>query len=203
MNELQIRVYSIDGATRTIAQNGPERANQTLHELNPTTLFGPDKITVMDDETEVAFAPGLVTRVDLISEQLSVWDYPFVLGALMELTEPEFNQFVQEPQQWQEAGLPGGTPMFLHLEMADDRHCFLWMKVAAGLPPANGSRLNSVFAERRLIFDLRTGGIGILNLAHLLRFSIYPELSTTAAASGEAVRPIERPKLRLAARGIH
>jgi hypothetical protein len=49
------------------------------------------------------------------------------------------------------------------------------MAIVAG-PPANRLlRIHSLLKARSLIFGLRAGGIGVLNLANMVRFSVYPD----------------------------
>lgn len=195
---LQIRIYGTDGATRTFVQNDAQLIDRTLHELNPRALFSQDRITITDDDAEITFLSSALTRIDLMSDRLSVWDYPFALGALVELTEQEFMEFIHEPRPRQPANSASGTPVFLKLEMLHGQPVFLWMQVIAGLPPARWQKIHSLLEERRLIFDLRAGGIGVLNLANLVRASIHPEPSELAAAAGAVPPAVERPKLRLA-----
>jgi hypothetical protein len=201
---LQIRIYGTDGATRTFAQHDPQLIDRTLHELNPRALFSQDRITINDDDAETTFLSPALTRIDLVSDRLSVWDFPFVLGALVELTEAEFAEFGREFTGRKSADKPGGTTVFLKLEMLHGQHVFLWMHVIAGLPAARWQRIHSMFKERRLIFDLRAGGVGVLNLANLAHFSIHPELPELATVSGTAFTTRQRqPQLHLANQQSH
>lgn len=193
---LQIRIYGVDGTARTFFQDAPELIHRTLQDLNPMTLFARDQIAITDADSVVTFPSAGLTRIDLMTDRLSVWDYPFALGALVELTEQEFMEFIHEPRPRQPANSASGTPVFLKLEMLHGQPVFLWMQVIAGLPPGRWQKIYSLLKERRLIFDLRAGGIGILNLANLVRASIHPEPSELAA--GAMPPAVERPALRLA-----
>ncbi|HWC59279.1 MAG TPA: hypothetical protein VHC44_06250, partial [Verrucomicrobiae bacterium] len=92
---LEIRVYGIDGVTETFFQDDPDLVNRTLAELHPDSLFTRDRIAVADDFLQKTYMPPLIARIDLITDQLSVWDFPFLLGALDELTESEFVEQVR------------------------------------------------------------------------------------------------------------
>lgn len=181
-SDLQIRIDTIDGSTRGFFQNDPELVTRTLAELHPTTIFAKDRITITDEDSEITLAPPLITRIDLITSQLSVWDFPFVLGALVEVTEAEFTEGILNLKDSKALHSPGGLPVFLDLEMISGERLFLWMQIVAGLPATRLGRVYSLFKERRLIFGLRTGGIGILNVANLVRFEVHPEPPRTAAA---------------------
>ena len=195
---LQIRIYGVDGTARTLVQDSPELINRTLQDLNPMTLFAQDEIVISDGDATVTFLPPTLARIDLMSDCLSVWDYPFALGALVELTEPEFLEFLRQPRPRPPANSANGTPVCLKLEMLHGQPVFLWMQVIAGLPPARWQKIHSLLEERRLIFDLRAGGIGVLNLANLVRASIHPDPAELAGAAGVVPPVVERPRLRLA-----
>ncbi len=187
---LQIRIHGIDGSTQTYIQNDPDVVNGILRELHPTLLFYQDRITIADEDSSMAFLPPLVTRLDLITHRLSVWDFPFVLGAPVELTKAEFMEGLSDLDQRGRADSRSGLPVFLDLEMVNGQHAFLWMQIVAGMPAARLGRVYSIFRERRLIFGLRKCGIGVLNLSNMARFSVYPEPPDTATDAECAPRSI-------------
>jgi hypothetical protein len=172
---LQIRIQGVDGSIATFAQNDPDLVNRTLDELNPARVLAQTKITIAGNHSVTTFIPSLITRVDLITERLSVWDFPFIIGALLELTETEFQEFLSDRQRRVQPGLSGDFPVFLDIEMVNGQRLFLWMEIVAGLPPDRLRRIYSLLKERSLIFGLRTGGIGVLNLANMVRFSVHPD----------------------------
>lgn len=185
IDDLRILTYSVDGTMQAILQTDPAEIERTLKELHPLTLFQRDRATIIDDGTELTLAIPLVTRIDLITDRLSVWDFPFLFGAPVEVTEAEFQNGLLDLQQWDQPATRNTTPLFIDLEMVDGQRLFLWMEVVAGISAARLSRMRTLLKERHLIFGLRTGGIGLLNLANLLRLSVYPELLDADAASAQ------------------
>jgi len=179
---LQVRIHTIDGSTRTFIQEDPDLLNRTLTDLHPAHLFTQDRLTIAEDETEVALVSPLITRIDLITERLSVWDFPFVLGALIEVTEAEFIEGLQGLKPLEMPGSPSETPVFLDIEMVSGQRLFLGMRIVAGLPMARLGRVYLLLKERRLIFGLRTGGVGVLNLSNMVRFSVHPEMPKALAS---------------------
>ena len=172
---LKIRVYEIDGVVETFTQKDPELVSRTLAELHPTRLYTQDRITITDDCSEKTFAPPRITRIDLVTDQLSVWDFHFSLGALSELTESEFAEGIRIYDESPQKRSTSGTAVYLDLQMLDGLRLLLWMQIIAGLPSARLSKICSVLKERRLIFGLRTAGVGVLNLANMVGFSVRPE----------------------------
>jgi hypothetical protein len=196
-----IRIYPVDGSVQSIPQNDPCLVDLILKDLHPNTLFSQDRATIVYDKAEVTLVLPLITRIDLVTDRLSVWDFPFVLGAPVELTEAEFGNGLLSLEGWERPRSTNATPVFLDLEMVDGQRVFLEMEIVAGLSMAHLSRIHSLLKEPRLIFGLRSGGIGILNLRNLARFSLHPEPEdATANASGHGA---ERARLRLQARGAN
>ncbi|MGA3143588.1 MAG: hypothetical protein ABSF10_11305 [Verrucomicrobiota bacterium] len=172
---LQIRIQGVDGSVATFTQNDPDLVNHTLQELNPARILTQTKITIVGNHSVTTFIPPLITRIDLITDRLSVWDFHFVIGALVELTEAEFHKFLHDLQGRVQTRTSGDYPVFLDIEMVNGQHSFLWMEIVAGLPADRLLRIYSLLKERSLIFGLRTGGIGVLNLANMVRFSVHPD----------------------------
>ena len=171
---LQIRVHGIDGSVATFTQTDPDLVNRTLGELNPARILTQTKITIAGNHSVTTFIPPLITRIDLITDRLSVWDFPFVIGALVELTETKFQEFLHDQQRRLQSRSSDDFPVFLDIQMVNGQRLFLWMEVVAGLPADRLLRIYSLLKERSLIFGLRTGGIGVLNLANMVHFSVHP-----------------------------
>jgi hypothetical protein len=172
---LQINIHKVDGSVATIAQSGAGLVNRILNELQPARIFNQERITIAGSHATTTFISALATRVDLINDQLSVWDFPFVIGALLELTEAEFHGFLDERQRRMQPRLPGDFPTSLEIEMVNGQRAFLWMEVIAGFPTSQLFRAYSSLKERSLVFGLRTGGIGVLNPANIVRFTIHQD----------------------------
>ncbi len=172
---LQICIHGVDGSIATFAQNDPDLVNRTLDELNPAQILTLAKITIAGNHSVTTFIPPLITRIDLITDRLSVWDFPFIIGALLELTETEFQEFLDDRQRRVQPRSSDDFPVFLEIEMVNGQRLFFWMEIVAGLPPDRLLRIYSLLKERCLIFGLRAGGIGVLNLANMVRFSVQPD----------------------------
>jgi hypothetical protein len=172
---LQIRIQSVDGSIATFAQTDPDVINRTLVELKPAQILSQTKITIGGNHSVTTFIPSLITRIDLITDRLSVWDFPFAIGALQELTEMEFHEYLAERQQRVQPRPSGDFPIFLEIEMVNGQRSFLWMEVIAEFPSDPLSKIYSLLNERSLIFERRTGGIGVLNPANIVRFTVHPD----------------------------
>jgi hypothetical protein len=173
--KLQINIHKVDGSIVTFSQSEAVQATQILSELDPAGIFNQERIAIAGDDAVAMFTTSLITRVDLITDQLSVWDFPFVVGALLELTGAEFHGFLHEQQRLLQTHPASDFPIFLDVEMVNRRHAYLWAEVVAGFPAERLSRACSLLKERSLIFGLRTSGIGVLNPANLVRLTMHPD----------------------------
>lgn len=165
----------IDGGTRTFTQNDSGLVFRTLTRLNPPRLFAADTVKIIDDDSETEFVTSTLARIDFLTDRLSVWDFPFVLGAHVELTETEYCEALDEAQMSKSPDSRSDVPVFVEIGMLKDHRYFFWMEIAGGLSAFRMSRIQSMLHERSLIFGLRTGGIGVLNLANMVNFAIFPE----------------------------
>ena len=175
-SRLEIHIYGIDGSLRTFVQHDSDLVQRTLAEFNPAHLFCQDRIVVVDDDSRAKFLPPLVTRVDLITAHFSVWDFPFSIGAPHEWTVHEFRKQLRQLPAPERNGFAGESTVLLDLETVDGRHTYLAVQTIAGLARTRLSRIYSIFKQRRLVFGLRPCGIGILNMANLLHFSVHPDI---------------------------
>lgn len=135
-----------------------------------------------DDISEESFLPPLVTRIDLITDQVTVWDFPFSFGALIELTEGEFSEGVRRLSELPDAQT--GTRLFIETETVSGQRTWLSMEIVAGFPAARMAQVFSLFTGRQLVFGLIGGGVGVLNLSNVARFAIHPEPVPIVAVDG-------------------
>ncbi len=148
---LQIRIYGIDGTVATFTQTDPDVVNRTLGEFNPARILTQTKITIAGNHSVTTFIPPLITRIDLITDRLSVWDFPFAIGALVELTETEFHKFLHDLQRRVQIRTSDDFPVFLDIQMVNGQRLFLWMEIIAGSPVDRLLRIYSLLKERSLI----------------------------------------------------
>lgn len=125
---LHIRTYRVDGLTKTFSLNDADLVDRALTELDASLIFGRDTIRVADDDSEITLPTSHLTRIDLITDRLSVWDFPFVMGALMELTESEFLECTSNSIETEKIQA-SDAPVFLDITMAQNQRLYFWMEV--------------------------------------------------------------------------
>jgi len=122
---LLIRFHGIDGNMRTLVQNDSSLVNRTLVDLHPARIFTQYRIRVTDGDSPISIFPSLTTRVDLITDRLSVWDYPFLIGALRELEKTAFERRCHDPEPKERVDPQIDFPIFFDVEMLGGQHVFL------------------------------------------------------------------------------
>lgn len=188
----QFRVYEPGGSTRSFTQSDFGLARQALAELNPIELFAENAVKILDDDGEYIFEASELERIDLITDRLSVWDYPSMIGTNVELTEGEFHELVKAPRRRESPRSPGIVSLFISMVMSGGQRYFFWMEVAGGLSAIRTSRICAMIQQPKLVFGLRIGGIGVLNLARMDRFSIWPEPLRGTEEAGSAAYEVRR-----------
>ncbi len=171
---LQIRVYRVDGLTKTFSLDDPKQIERTLADLAPSRIFTRDVIRIADGHSDITLPTSHLARIDLASVRLSVWDYPFVVGAPVELVESDFWAALSdsarvEPNRYDD------LPLFLDLTLAHCQRLFLLMEVVGGFPAIRLQRIQAMLRAKSLVFGLPTEGIGVLNLLHLPHFTLRPD----------------------------
>ena len=81
LSSLRLRLYTVDGRIQTFYEKGPP-AGPAFPPLDPLRFFAEETVRINDSASEHSFPTSTLTRVDLITDQLSVWDFPFIMGAL-------------------------------------------------------------------------------------------------------------------------
>ena len=129
----------------------------------------------------------MITRIDFVSEGFAPWDFPPGILDVVELSEDEFRQrsHLNDPahlEKRKDPKQPGEfAVVFLDAEMAGGQRIFLAVEIMSALPAERLQRLHLWLASPVLHCRLREGGAAVLNLAGLVRFTIYPGPDRTPA----------------------
>ena len=177
---LEIRIHGADGQSETFVQDDTVIADAILKNAQPGRLFGLEKIVIAGTHSLTAFVPAKVLRIDFVQEGLACWAFPTGIIDAIELSENEFRSKVHlddldNLQKRAQVRTPGDFAVgFLDIEMLGGGHIFLGVEFVVGLPLEQLQRLNLLLSTPSVHFRLREGGFAALNLAHLVRFTVYP-----------------------------
>jgi hypothetical protein len=175
---LQIRVHKLDGTASTFVQDDLSQTKQLLDEFQPAEIFNRQRLALGDCNSLTSIPSAQITRIDLDSEEHSHLIFPSGLVEAVELTKNEFEMLlhnVTHDDQWKHLGeLDAVVVAFLNIEMADGQCVLLTMEVDAESPQGLGELRDYLLGRPVLCFRMRSGGVGVLNLANLVQLTFFP-----------------------------
>ena len=178
---MEIRIHTQSGSVESFFQDNPALVARILDRIRTTRAFGADVITIAGDYSLTKFAASQVSRVDLLIEDYVPWKYPDDVLDVFELSEDEFREqsHLNDPSRLERRRSPKQTGecavVFVDVEMTGGTsRIFLRAKIKVGLPAERLQRLHKLFSASAVHFRMRQGGVAILNLANLVRFTFTP-----------------------------
>ena len=186
-SHLEIKIHGASGSLNIFAQNDDTLASRILDGLHPAQLFSKGNITIAGKYSLTAYVASQVTRIDFISEEFACWEFPADISDVVELSEEEFDQRLHQNGSMQmekreKPQTPGDFAVrFLHVEMLGGQQIFLAIEIVVGLPAERLNNIHFLLSAQALHFRMRQGGVGVLNLANMVRFTTYPGPDRTPA----------------------
>jgi hypothetical protein len=177
---MEIRIHTQTGSVETFFQDNPGLVAPILKGIQSTKVFATNVITIAGDYSLTTFAASQVNRVDLIGEDLPLWEYPDDILGVVEMSEDEFREHshLNDPARLERRRSPRkageSAGVFAEVEMAGGTRIFLAAKIKVGLPVERLQRLRTLFFAAAVHFRMRQGGTAILNLKNLVRFTLNP-----------------------------
>jgi len=177
---LEIRIHGASGSVKTFVQDDQTLAARILDGLHPARLFATGKITIAGEYSLTAFVASRVARVDFNSEEFACWEFPPDISDVVELSEAEFHQRLHQNgsaqlEKREKPQTPGDFAVrFLHVEMLGGQQVFLAIEFVIELPAERLNKIHFLLSAPAVHFRLRQGGVGVLNLANMVRFTTYP-----------------------------
>ena len=177
---MKIQIHTQEGSVETFFQDDPALVARIVKGIQPAKVFGGDIITIAGDYSLTTFIASRVNRVDLIAEDLPLWEYPTDILYVVELPEDDFRErsHVNDPARLERRRSPKRTGefavVFVEVEMTGGDRIFLAAEIQVGLEVERRQRLHMLFSAPAVHFRLLQGGISILNLKNLVRFTINP-----------------------------
>ena len=177
---MEIRIHTQSGSVQSFFQDDPAQVASILKSVQTTKGFAANIITIAGDYSLTTFVASSVNRIDLLSEDFGSWKQPDDILDMVELTEDEFRErsHLNDPARLEPRRSPKRTGevalVFLEVEMSGGARTFLAAKIKVGLPAERLQRLRTLFSTAAVHFRMRQGGIALLNLHNLVRFTFNP-----------------------------
>lgn len=184
-----IRVHLTDGSVESFAQNDEAEAQKLWDKIEPSRLFVLSRIVLAGEHSKSVYVTAQIVRVDFIQESNECWEFPGGYSDIVELSEEEFRKHahLDEPERMAKRQQP--TPVgdllvsFVRLYLAGGKPLFLMIEFPVKLPVENHSFMQFMLSKGGFHMRLCGGGIGVVNLANLLGYTVYPGVAQIPADS--------------------
>ncbi len=186
---LTIRFHLTDGSAHSFVQANDEAARKLWEEIDPARLFARPRIVIGSQHSKTVFVSAEIVRVDFLHNSLQCWDFPGGYSDIVEISAEEFREHVHFDQPAlmvkREQRTPAGDLLvsFVKLQMKGSRPQFVMVEVPVKLPIDNQSFMQFMLSKASVHMRLRGGGIGVLNLANLAAYTVYPGVAQIPADS--------------------
>jgi hypothetical protein len=175
-----IRVHLTDGSVESFAVADKAEAGRIWDAVEPARLFAQPRLILAGEYSKSVFVCAQILRVDFIQETYPCWQFPGGYADVVELSEKDFRKHARLDEPALMAKREHPTPVgdllvsFLKLHMAGGRPIFLMIEFPVKLPAENQSFIQFLLSKGGFQMRLRAGGTGVVNLAHLAGYTVYP-----------------------------
>jgi len=177
---LTIRFHLTDGSVQTFGQTDEIVTGQIWDSIDPSRLFARGRLVVASEHSKTVFVSSEILRIDFLKENCECWEFTGGYSDIVELSEAEFrkNARLDQPELMAKRDHP--TPVgdllvsFLKLHMRGGRPLYVMVELPVKLPVENQSFMQFFLSKGSFHMRLREGGIGVVNLANLVAYMVYP-----------------------------
>ena len=177
---LTIRFHLTDGSVHSFTQRDATINEKLWEDIDPSRLFARQRIVIGSEHSKSVFVAAEVTRVDFLHDSFRCWEFPGGYSDIVELSEEEFRENARLDQPALMAKREQPTPVgdllvsFVKLQMRGGRPQFVMVEAPVKLPAESQSFMQFMLSKAAVHMRLRGGGIGVLNLANLAGYTVYP-----------------------------
>jgi hypothetical protein len=177
---LQIRVHLTDGSTHSFVQADEASARKIWHGVEPSRLFAPQRIVIAGTHSKSVFVSCEIARIDFIHPSYDCWEFAEGYSDVVELSEADFRKLahLDQPELMpiREQRTPAGDLLvsFMELRFRQSSPLFLMAEFSVKLPVENQLFMRFMLSRTGFHMRLRGGGIGVVNLANLAGYTVYP-----------------------------
>jgi hypothetical protein len=184
-----IRVHLTDGSVESFAQTDEIAARKLWDQIEPSRLYSLARLVVAGVHSKSVFVTCQIVRVDFVQESSECWEFPGGYSDIVELSEEEFRKHahLDEPERMAKREQP--TPVgdllvsFVKVHLTGSQPLYLMIEFPVKLPAESHSFMQFMLSKGAFHARLRGGGIGVINLAHLVGYTVYPGVAQIPADS--------------------
>src|SRR5213594_3107460 len=184
---LTIRFHLTDGSVHSFVQRDSAAAQKIWDAVEPARLFARPRIVIGSEHSKAVFVSAEIIRVDFLHDSFQCWEFPGGYSDIVELSEEEFRRHAHFDQPAlmakREQPTPAGDLLvsFVQLQMRGGRPQFVMVEIPVKLPAESQSFMQFMLSKASVHMRLRGGGIGVLNLANLAAYTVYPGVAQIPA----------------------
>ena len=162
-------------------------ARKIWESVDPARLFAHARIVIGSEHSKAVFVSAEVIRVDFVQDAFQCWEFPGGYSDIVELSEEEFRKHARLDQPAQMTKREQATPVgdllvsFVQLRMRGGRPQFAMVEIPVKLPAESQSFMHFMLSKGSVHMRLRGGGIGVVNLANLVAYAVYPGVAQIPA----------------------
>jgi hypothetical protein len=184
---LAIRVHLTDGSVESFVPTSEAEAKKLWDQIEPSRLFSQPRLVLAGQHSKSVFVTAHILRVDFIQNTYECWKFPGGYADVVEMSEDDFRKrtHLDQPKLMAKRAQP--TPVgdllvsFLKLHIAGAKPLFLMIEFPVKLPAENNSFMQFLLSKGGFHMRLCGGGFGVVNLAHLAGYTIYPGVAQVPA----------------------
>jgi hypothetical protein len=182
-----IRVHLTDGSVQSFAPTTEPEAKKLWDQIEPSRLFVQSRLVLAGEHSKSVFVTAHVLRVDFIQDTYECWKFPGGYSDVVELSEDDFRKLAHLDQPELMISRERPTPVgdllvsFLKLHIAGARPLFVMIEFPVKLPAENHSFMQFLLSKGGFHMRLCGGGFGVINLAHLAGYTVYPGVAQVPA----------------------
>jgi hypothetical protein len=182
-----IRVHLTDGSVESFAVTDAAEAGRIWEAIEPSRLFAQTRLVLAGEYSKSVFVSAEILRLDIIQHIYECWQFPGGYSDVVELSETDFRKHAHLDQPALMARRNHPTPVgdimvsFVKLYLTGGRPVFLMVEFPAKLPAESQSFMQFLLAKGGFHLRLRGGGFGVINLAHLAGYTVYPGVAQVPA----------------------
>jgi hypothetical protein len=184
---LKIRFHLTDGSVHSFVQADDAAARKLWEGIDPASLFVRPRIVIGSEHSKSVFVSAETVRVDFLHDSLQCWEFPGGYSDIVELSEEEFRKHAHLDQPAlmvkRDRPTPAGDLLvsFVRLHMRGGRPLFVMIEIPVKLPAESQSFMQFMLSKAVVHTRLRGGGVGVLNLANLAAYTVYPGVAQIPA----------------------
>jgi hypothetical protein len=184
-----VRIYLADGSTESFVQADEAAARKIWESIDPVRLFGQQRLVIAGTHSKSVFVGSDIARIDFVQQFCPCWRFPEGYADIVELPEADFRKraHLDEPELMpkREQRTPVGDLLvsFLKLRFRSRAPLFLMTEFSVKLPAENQSFMRFLLSRTGFHMRIRGGGVGVVNLAQLAGYTVYPGVPQVPADS--------------------